>query len=140
MKRIVLLLLLFISTFFTNAQEVKRPRLMVGIMIDQMRWDYLYRYYQRYNDNGGFKRIMKHGYSCENTFIDYIPTITSCGHSAVYSGAPPAISGITGNFWWDHSLGRMVYCTEDKTVTTVGSTSLLGQMSPRNMFVSTITD
>ena len=105
-----------------------------------MRWDYLYRYYDRYDSNGGFKRMLKKGFSCENTMIPYTPTVTACGHSTIYSGAVPAISGITGNFWWDKQQMRSVYCTEDKTVNTVGSTTALGKMSPKNMLVTTICD
>lgn len=117
-----------------------RPKLVVGIVIDQMRWDYLYRYYDRYADKGGFKRLMNEGFNCENTFIPYTPTYTACGHSTIYTGSAPAVNGITGNNWWDQEQMRVVYCTEDKTVNTVGSSSALGKMSPRNMFVTTICD
>lgn len=121
-------------------QSVPRPKLVVGIVIDQMRWDYLYRYYDRYAPNGGFKRMLNQGYSCENTLIPYAPTVTACGHSTIYSGAVPAISGITGNAWWDNQQQKTVYCAEDKTVNTVGSKSTLGKMSPANMLVNTIGD
>lgn len=121
-------------------QAVPRPKLMVGVILDQMRWDYLYRYNDRYSEKGGFKRMLKQGFTCENTLIPYAPTITACGHSTVYSGTVPAISGITGNSWWDQAQQRSVYCTEDKTVSTVGSSSRLGQQSPRNMLVTTICD
>jgi len=114
--------------------------LVVGLVVDQMRWDYLYRYYDRYDANGGFKRMLNQGFSCENTLIPYTPAVTGCGHSAIYTGTVPAISGITGNFWWDREQMRTVYCTEDKTVNTVGSTSAQGKMSPRNMLVTTVCD
>ena len=121
-------------------KSIERPKLVVGIVIDQMRWDYLYRYYDRYDNNGGFKRMLSQGFTCDNTLIPYTPTVTACGHSAIYSGTVPAISGITGNFWWDREQMRSVYCTEDKTVNTVGSNSALGKMSPRNMLVTSICD
>ncbi|HRX94699.1 MAG TPA: alkaline phosphatase family protein, partial [Chitinophagaceae bacterium] len=122
------------------SQNVERPRLVVGIVVDQMRWDYLYRYYDRYEENGGFKKMISKGFACENTMIPYAPTITACGHSTVYTGSAPAISGITGNTWWDKYLMRSVYCTEDKSVKTVGSTSTAGLQSPRNLLVTTICD
>ncbi|RZL36141.1 MAG: alkaline phosphatase family protein, partial [Pedobacter sp.] len=56
--------------------EVARPKLVVGLVVDQMRWDYLYRYYNRYS-NGGFKRLINEGFSVENTFIPYTPTYTA---------------------------------------------------------------
>lgn len=117
-----------------------KPKLVIGIMVDQMRWDFLYRYYNRYAANGGFKRLMNNGFNCENTFIPYVPTVTACGHSSVYTGSVPAINGITGNNWWDYEKNRMVYCSEDKTVKTVGSTSRAGEMSPRNLLTTTICD
>lgn len=122
------------------ASKPSRPRLVVGLVMDQMRWDYLYRYADRYSEKGGFRRMLGEGHSCEQTLIPYTPTITACGHSTVYTGTVPAISGITGNAWWDSQLQRTVYCTEDKSVNTVGSTSSQGKMSPKNMLVTSIGD
>ncbi len=138
-----LLLAAFFSFLLISGQaqsELKRPKLVVGIVMDQMRWDYLYRYYARYSETGGFKRMLNQGFSCENTLIPYAPTITACGHSSIYTGSVPAVNGISGNTWWDKEQMRTVYCTEDKTVNTVGSTSVLGKMSPRNLLVTTICD
>jgi len=119
---------------------IKRPKLVVGIVVDQMSWDYLYRYYNRYDDNGGFKKLLNQGFSCENTLITYTPTVTACGHTGIYTGSVPAIHGIVGNDWWDKILGKNVYCTEDDSVATVGSNTTLGKMSPRNLFTTTICD
>lgn len=143
MKRFLLsafFLLLIVYGSMLQSQTLPRPKLVVGIVIDQMRWDYLYRYYDRYAPNGGFKRILGQGFSCENTYIPYAPTVTACGHASIYTGSVPAITGITGNFWWDNQEMAAVYCTEDKSVKTVGSGSSLGLMSPRNLLVTTIGD
>ena len=118
---------------------VDRPKLVIGLVVDQMRWDYLYRYYYRYS-NGGFKRLINEGFSAENTFIPYTPTYTACGHTSIYTGSVPAINGIIGNDWYDPQLKRDVYCAEDTTVSTVGSNTRAGLMSPKNMLTSTITD
>lgn len=123
-----------------KAQDIKRPKLVVGIVVDQMRWDFLYRYYDRYQQNGGFKRLVHEGFSCENTMIPYTPTFTACGHTCIYSGSVPAITGITGNEWWDNELNKYVYCTQDDSVKTIGSNTELGQMSPRNLKVTTVCD
>lgn len=127
----------------TQAQSLagpaKRPKLVVGIVVDHMRWDYLYRYIDRYT-TGGLRRLVETGYSCENTMIPYTPTITACGHTCVYTGSVPAIHGIVGNSWYDKQKGRTMYCTEDPTVTTVGSPSTDGVMSPANMLSNTIGD
>lgn len=120
--------------------DVPRPKLIVGIMVDQMRWDFLYRYQARYTANGGIRRMLSQGFSNENTFIPYAPTVTACGHTTVYTGTVPAIHGITGNAWWDYEKNRVVYCSEDKTVKTVGSNTAAGEMSPRNMLSTSICD
>lgn len=127
------------STTSSNPQPTSKPKLVIGLMVDQMRWDYLYRYQNRYG-KGGFNRLLNQGFSCENTFINYTPTATGCGHATVYSGTVPAIHGITGNNWWDTKLQRSMYCAEDKSVKTVGSDSKDGEMSPRNMVSNTVTD
>ncbi|HMO33966.1 MAG TPA: alkaline phosphatase family protein [Lacibacter sp.] len=121
-------------------RSIDRPKLVVGIMVDQMRWDFLYRYYDRYAPNGGIRRMLQQGFSNENMFIPYAPTVTACGHTCVYTGSVPAIHGITGNAWWDYEKNRTVYCSEDKTVQTVGSNTAAGEMSPRNMLTTTICD
>ena len=143
-KPITVLAALFLSCCGMQAQDGKsanltfqRPRLVVGIVIDQMRWDYLYRYQQRYTE-GGFKRLLNQGYSFENTRIPYIPSVTAIGHTCIYTGSVPTIHGIAGNNFYKD--GKKVYCTTDKTVTPVGTKSESGQMSPRNLWVTTIGD
>ncbi len=123
----------------TSTSDLSRPKLVIGLVVDQMRWDYLYRYYNRYQANG-FKRLLNEGFSCENTQIDYIPTVTAAGHTGIYTGSVPAITGIAGNDWIVQATGKSMYCTQDSTVQTVGSTSKAGQMSPRNLLTTTITD
>jgi predicted AlkP superfamily pyrophosphatase or phosphodiesterase len=124
----------------TKPTAIQRPKLVVGIVIDQMRWDYLYRFNSLFAANGGFKRMMGEGFTSNNTLIPYAPTVTACGHTCVYTGSVPAIHGITGNNWWDNQLMRNVYCSEDKTVTSVGTATDAGQMSPKNMLTTTVCD
>ena len=73
-----------------------RPKLVVGIVVDQMRWDYLYRYYDRYGTDG-FRRMLGEGFTCENTLINYLPSYTAVGHTCVFTGSVPALDGISGN-------------------------------------------
>src|SRR3954464_9099697 len=121
--------------------NLSRPKLVVGIVIDQMRWDYLYRYYNIYKTDGGFKRFLSAGFTCENTLIPYTPTVTAAGHTCIYTGSVPAIDGIVGNEWYDKELKKEIYCANDDSVQTVGSKTVdAGQMSPKNMLVTTITD
>ena len=127
---------------FKHHAVVRRPKLVVGIVVDQMRWDYLYRYADRYGE-GGFKRLLRQGFSCDNTMINYLPSFTAVGHSCIFTGSVPAFSGIAGNDWIEQGSGQRMYCTEDNTVSAVGAdspNSKEGKMSPRNLLVSTITD
>ncbi|MGC4103041.1 alkaline phosphatase PafA [Ferruginibacter sp.] len=136
-KNVVLALL--ISLCFSAAAQTPRPKLVVGVVIDQMRWDYLYRYNELYG-NGGFKRLLKEGFSAENTLIPYLPTYTAVGHTCIYTGSVPAVAGIVGNNWYDRSINKFVYCTDDSTVNTVGNTGNAGKMSPDNLWATTVTD
>ncbi len=121
-----------------NATSFK-PKLVVGLVIDQMRWDFLYRYDKHFGD-GGFKELLNNGFSFENTIITHVPTYTAVGHAGVYTGAYPSVHGIVGNDWYDHQTGKTVYCTEDNSVYAVGGSASSGSMSPRNLSVTTITD
>lgn len=121
-----------------NAQ-VEKPKLVVGLVVDQMRWDYLYKYADRYSEDG-FKRLLNEGFSAENTYIPYVPTYTAIGHSTVYTGSVPAIHGIAGNDFIVQATGEEMYCTQDDAVTAVGGTGKVGQQSPKNLLVSTVTD
>lgn len=145
MKNIVLAIVFCLFSLCGNTQKksqiLSKPKLVVGIVIDQMRWDYLYRFQPLFKSNGGFKRMMNNGFSCDNTMVPYAPTVTACGHTCVYTGSVPNIHGIVGNNWWDKSTNKIAYCTEDKTVDGIGITKgEAGKMSPKNMLVTTIGD
>ena len=131
MKKFFLYLLVLLS-FSVSAQNLQRPKLVVGIVCDQMRWDYLYRYYDRYSADG-FKRLLNGGFSCENTFINHLPSVTGVGHATIYTGSVPSIHGIASNEWVDQLTGKTVYCVADSTVRPIGSASAAdGKMSARN--------
>lgn len=120
----------------TTAQ-VNRPKLVVGLVVDQMRWDYLYYFNAEYGE-GGLKRLLNEGYSFENCEINYAPTVTAIGHSSVYTGTFPALHGMCGNWFYDHDKG--VYCCYDDNVESVGSNSKEGKMSPHRLLGTTIGD
>ncbi|MEP6713695.1 MAG: alkaline phosphatase PafA [Ferruginibacter sp.] len=123
----------------TGIKSLVKPKLVVGLVIDQMRWDYLYRFRELYGE-GGFKRLLNQGFSCENTMIPHVPTYTAVGHSCIYTGSVPAVDGIVGNFWYDRNTNSNVYCTDDSTVFSVGTSGVAGKMSPKNLWVTTISD
>ena len=140
MKKILFVAVFLCTTGVGFSQKIERPKLVVGIVVDQMRWDFLYRFYDRYTPNGGFKRLMNMGFNCNNTMIPYVPTYTATGHSSIYTGSLPSITGITGNEWYDNEKKAYVYCTSDSNANTIGSITAAGKMSPRNMLSTTICD
>jgi predicted AlkP superfamily pyrophosphatase or phosphodiesterase len=128
------------KTPVSTSKTLARPKLVVGIVVDQMRYDYLYRYYDKYVE-GGLKRFMNEGFNCRNNHYSYALTVTAAGHASVYTGSVPAVNGIIGNEWYDQFKSKGVYCVEDSTVKTVGSTNVtVGKMSPKNLLTSTVTD
>ena len=144
MKSLFVVIFCFLFTIFGFSQKATKPvtaapKLVVGMMVDQMRWDFIYRYQSRYGE-GGFKRILREGFSCENTFIPYAQTATAAGHASVYTGSVPALNGMVGNEWYDRSLKRDMYCVEDDSVKIVGGSVKGEPMSPKNLISTTITD
>lgn len=115
------------------------PKLVVGIVVDQMRYDYLYRYWDKYEE-GGFKRILNEGFSFDHALYNYAPTFTGPGHASVFTGATPSIHGIIENRWYSREYGRTTYVTDDERYETIGSDSDEGKMSPRYLKTSTIGD
>jgi predicted AlkP superfamily pyrophosphatase or phosphodiesterase len=145
MRYIPLLFLLALASVSAQTPQntVPRPKLIVGIVVDQMRYDFLYRYQAHYGANG-FNRLLEGGFSCENTHFNFVPTYTGPGHAAIYSGTTPSLHGIIGNDWWDPEWRAKRYCTADKRFSIVGGTSRsapeTGQHSPASLLSSTITD
>lgn len=138
MKRIIQCVLL-LAVVTLSAQQ-QRPKLVVGIVVDQMKMEYLYRFSNDFSDSG-FKRLMKEGYTFQNTHYNYMPTYTAPGHASIYTGTTPAIHGIVGNEWFSRKLGKDRYCTDDSSVQTLGNGDKgEGAMSPKNLLATTITD
>lgn len=137
MKKILLTFLTAMLTALPVFSQVQRPKLIVGLVVDQMRWDYLYYYYPQYRADG-LRRLVDNGFSFENTLINYLPAVTAVGHSSIYSGSVPAFTGIPGNKFYIGN--KKVYCTDDASVKSVGSDSKEGKMSPRNLLATGIGD
>ena len=136
MNRLFPLFLLLPSLL--SAQS-KQPRAVIGIVVDQMRQEYLYRFAPKFTE-GGFKRMMDHGFMLRNAHYNYVPTFTGPGHASIYTGATPSVHGVIGNEWYDRTEKKTVNCVEDKRQTLVGSTTGKGAISPFRMLSTTITD
>jgi len=142
MKKILFLSLVTLSLITVRAQnnsKLDRPGLVVGIVVDQMRYDYLTRFYSKYGDDG-FKRLINNGFNCENAHFNYIPTYTAVGHSSIYTGTTSSTHGIIGNNWYDKFLKKTIYCVDDFNQKAVGTKKEGEQKSPNRMLTTTITD
>ncbi|KAB1067507.1 alkaline phosphatase family protein [Tamlana haliotis] len=116
-----------------------QPKLVVGIVVDQMRYDYLTRFDSRYGD-GGFKRMISEGFNCKNNHFNYVPTKTAPGHAAIFTGTTPKYNGIISNYWYDKETKEEVYCAGDESVQPLGTTDKAGKMSPSRMLTTTFAD
>lgn len=122
-----------------NKAAADNPKLVVGIVVDQLRYDYIPLYWDKFEE-GGFKRLVEQGFSFENNHFNYFPTYTGPGHAAVYTGATPSVNGIVGNSWYDRNIDDEMYVVSDSTVNPVGTDSESGKMSPENLKSTTVTD
>ncbi len=140
-------LFLFLSIFSckttleisTVKPSTNKPKLVVGVVVDQMRFEYLNRFKNKYSSQG-FLRLMNEGYSCNNHHFNYIPTLTGPGHASIFSGTTPSVHGIIGNDWYDKIKERTVYCTTDNKYHPVGADAKYGRVAPSNLKVTTIAD
>jgi len=123
------------STHFDGS----RPKLVIGIVVDQMAYDYVERYWNKFSEDG-LKKIYTGGFFCKNAFFDHFPTETGPGHACLFTGVEPSVHGVIANNWFDRKSKKDIYCVDDSTVSTVGSFSPEHKMSPRNLLVTTITD
>ena len=142
MKNIITLLffsIFLISGHKSKEKKIKKPKIVIGIVVDQMRYDYLTRFYDRYSENG-FKKLLNNGFSLENAHYNYIPTYTAVGHTSIYTGTTPENHGVISNYWYDKFLKKTIYCVDDITYKTVGNSSDSGKKSPYRMQSTTVAD
>lgn len=142
MRKIILAITCILATANLFAQSEKgldRPKLVVGIVVDQMRYDYLTRFHQKYGEDG-FKRLMRDGFNCENSHLNYVPTYTAVGHASIYTGTTGSTHGIIGNNWYDKFEKRSIYCVDDLEYLPVGTEATGEQKSPHRLLTTTLTD
>jgi len=138
MKRFLLLSIFSLLTF-TNYSQSQAPKLVIGVVVDQMRYDYLTKYAERFGENG-FKKLINEGFLLKNAHFSYVPTYTAVGHSSIYTGTTPSHHGIIGNNWYDKYLKKSIYCVDDARYETIGVNNKSGQKSPYRLVSTTVTD
>jgi len=138
-------IVIFLLIISCKAQEEKvnlngnSPKLVIGIVVDQMRYDYLTRFENKFGE-GGFMRLINEGFNLKNHHFNYVPTYTGPGHASIFTGTSPMNHGIISNYWYDKFTDKTVYCTSDDSVTVVGVTTEKEKMSPRRMKTTTVAD
>ena len=146
MKKFLYCLILTQLTCSTglNAQSRSRipsekPKLIISIVVDQMRYDYIHRYWEKFGEDG-IRKLVGSGTFCKNASYDYLINETAVGHATIATGALPSHHGIISNNWYNNLQDRVIYCVEDEKVNTHGGSYEAGRYSPRHMLASTIGD
>jgi hypothetical protein len=142
MKYISLILLL-LAAITLNAQDrsipSEKPRLIIGITISEMRYDYLTRYWNKYGE-GGFRRLASKGVNYRNAHHDYLLNESSSGFASIATGSYPDMHGIVSDYWYDRLRNKVVYCIDDDKSSQIGGVNTGLTYSPVNMQVSTLSD
>ena len=139
---IALLGLTFVNCNSKNAglqSDLDKPKLVVAVVVDQMRFDNLDKYKGSYSNNG-FNRLIREGFNLKNNHYNYVPTVTGPGHASIATGSTPKTHGIAGNNWFDKKTQKDVYCTTDLDYENLGGNAYSAKMSPNNLLVNTFED
>ena len=131
--------LMIVGSIICGHSQNKKPKVVVGIVVDQMCYEYLYRFQDNYSKKG-FKEIMKNGTNCRNVEYNYIPTYTGPGHASIYAGTTPNNHGIIANNWFERKTNGLVNCVGDNSVQSIGASSIYGKCSPHRLKSNTVTD
>jgi predicted AlkP superfamily pyrophosphatase or phosphodiesterase len=138
---IITALLLKIGIYAQNERQIppEKPKIIIGIVVDQMRYDYIYRYWDKLGDDG-FKKLIDEGTFCKNAQFNYLFAQSAVGYATISTGAMPASHGVVSDHWYERLRGSKVYATEDEKVNAIGGSYEMGQHSPRNLLASTVAD
>ena len=144
-KKIISALILFLvvgsSDLYSQGAYIppEKPRLVVGIVVEQLRYDQLEKFRDRYSENG-IKRLINEGTFYKNAGYEYMLTQSAPGHATIATGAEPAYHGITSDNWYIPLKNELIYCTQDNQVDPVGGSYEAGLHSPVNLLSSTFGD
>ena len=139
MKKILPVYIILLSVLACSPTNLEKPpKLVIGIVVDQMRYDYITRYWDDLSPNG-FKRFYKEGFVAHNHHFNYYQTLTGPGHASISTGTTPSVHGIIGNEWYDRKSKKEVYCVGDNDVEGLGSATK-GRKSPKHLITTTFAD
>jgi predicted AlkP superfamily pyrophosphatase or phosphodiesterase len=133
-----LVCLAIVTNLWSAPAGAPAPKLVLAIVIDQFRYDYLLRFRSDYHS--GLARLLEHGAVFTDAHYIHAATVTAVGHSTFLSGATPSVSGIIGNEWYDRESGQSVTSVSDATTKLIGGAAGKTGSSPRRLLVSTVGD
>ncbi|MCW8397835.1 alkaline phosphatase family protein [Legionella sp. PATHC038] len=141
MKKYIGFVFLVVNCLNSYAQ-MSQPKLVVQLVIDQLRGDLIYQHQQQFG-NGGFSYLLSHAIDYHNTHHPHANTTTCAGHATVATGSFPALHGVINNEWYDRKSQQMVYCMEDlqaNILRTPHTHMVTPGRSPKNLYASTLSD
>ena len=125
------------SNFLDNNSS--KPKIIVSVVVDQMRYDYLTRLSNKFSEDG-FNRLINQGFNCTNNHYNHVPTVTGPGHSSIATGSTPSINGVVGNSWYDRNIEKEIYCATDLSYENIGGNAYYGKKSPKNLLTLAFAD
>ena len=134
------LLLVFSGSLKARKPLNERPKLVVRIVIEQMRYEMLLRYWDKFQEETGFKKLVSRGTLCKNTQLDYALTDRAPGFATLTTGANPSTHGIIADYWYNRLSDETIYCIEDKQTSAIGSVDQRHGFSPRHLLNGTLGD
>ncbi len=133
---------LFINSFSLIAQPLPdgdRPALVVGIVVDGMKYEWIDKYWNLFGE-GGLKKLVRQGITFSDVAVPFLMADIGSSHAAISTGAPPALNGIVSARWYSRIGRTEVHCTDDFLVRTIGSTVVTGRHSPKQLLTPALSD
>jgi predicted AlkP superfamily pyrophosphatase or phosphodiesterase len=116
-----------------------KPRLIIGIIVEQLKYDQIEKYRDKLGENG-IKKLINEGTYYKDASFDYMLTQSAPGHATIATGTEPSFHGITSDNWYLPLRNELIYCTRDINVNPVGGSFESGLNSPVNLQASTFSD
>src|SRR5512133_1505939 len=134
-------LLFCTNSLFSQNMKIppEKPKLIVGIVVSQMRYDYIQRFWDKLDENG-IKLLVNRGTYCKNTSFNYLFSQQGVGHASISTGTTPADHGIVGREWYLYLQDKIEGSSEDPQHKAVGGDVDNGHYSPRNLMCTTFSD